>query len=412
MVQRRGKPRKPDYVTSWGETLTGAYLGSDGRLRPTGKSTPAFGPAADERLAVHRFKLWRTKNDPNAIEPVEMNWESGEAVRQHIRNLILSDPHEAAKYLGVPHLSQYPVTPDKPANTLLGLATQYVASRRNADGRPLDKKYAKNLPVWWKDFCEMIGNPKYPQNVTRQMIQTYYSKIMEQFDNGKSPAFVRSRFSAVKAIVKFGLEYTDDKTECRRLLDECAILKPPREITNPQPISPDDYRKLLDKADLRMRAVLLLGINAAMHLGEVARTLKEHVNLAQGTLAARRTKTSNPRACKLFERTVKAVQKYLDSTKANQTPFLFISRNGKPMTGEALRQKFVTLRRKAKVPDHVTFEGVRDAALTIADQVDPYYTKLLAGHKTGQKDNYVLRQATNPKIVECCIAIEKHFFAV
>lgn len=47
---------------------------------------------------------------------------------------------------------------------------------------------------------------------------------------------------------------------------------------------------------------------------------------------------------------------------------------------------------------------------TIADETDAHHAKFIVGHKTGMSDKYVLRQATNKKVVACCEAIEEHFF--
>jgi len=48
--------------------------------------------------------------------------------------------------------------------------------------------------------------------------------------------------------------------------------------------------------------------------------------------------------------------------------------------------------------------------MMVADEVDPYWTKFLCGHTTGQKDTYVLRQASNKKVIAVCEAVEAYFF--
>ena len=80
------------------------------------------------------------------------------------------------------------------------------------------------------------------------------------------------------------------------------------------------------------------------------------------------------------------------------------------MSESTLRQAIVTLRRKAKLPEFVTFEGLRDAGYEIAEEVDSVRAQWIGGHGTGQKDSYVLRQADSPRIRKCCKAIEDHFF--
>lgn len=415
MTRRVGRKASRDYVSTWGEVIAGAYLGKDGRLRPIGKPTPAFG--GDERMMVHRFRLWQQQSGEFPIEPLPppaiLGLSDHARNREYWRNLILTDPKAAALELDIPHLAHYAAAPPKPSLTLSQLAEQYAEKKRNKQGKQLDKKYRKNLIAWWTEFLEIAAKvsarPVFPRDVDRPMIQAFQTEILRRFDNGQSPAYVRSRFAAVKAILQFGIDYSDDKAECRRLLDECGILSAPAETSNPTPIRPEEISALLGVADARLKAMLLLGLNAGMHGGEVAKTLRADVDLEAGTLAARRTKNANPRVAKLWGRTVAAIREY-QAERPHNSPSLFVSRTGAAMNGERLRQLFVTLRAQAGLPESLTFESIRDAALTEAATIDPYYAKLFAGHRTGQQDKYVLRQATNPRIIEICEAIEQRFF--
>ncbi len=49
------------------------------------------------------------------------------------------------------------------------------------------------------------------------------------------------------------------------------------------------------------------------------------------------------------------------------------------MNGEHLRQKVVEYRQAAKLPDYVTFEGLRDAGYEHAEEVDTERAKWIAG---------------------------------
>ena len=75
-----------------------------------------------------------------------------------------------------------------------------------------------------------------------------------------------------------------------------------------------------------------------------------------------------------------------------------------------MQQLFLTLRKRAKLPKAVNFEGIRDAGFTIGEEVDKHHVKFVAGHKTGMSDKYVLRQARNKNVDAVCRAIEKKFF--
>lgn len=407
MTRKRGRPPK-HYQTSWGQIIIGLSLRKSGRFYPTGRSDVSFG--SDERLAVHRFRRWEQSN--GKLEPLPdlavSSLGSYLNFRDQIRSMILTDPKQAAIELDIPELANLPPKPDKPQYSLAELGEQYLARKRNKQGRRLDKKHASNAERWWTEFLRLAG-VTHAREITSEQVKRYDETILGRFDRGMSPAYVRSRFVQVRAILNWGIQHTEDKIELRRVHDLTAILKAPAETVDPKPVSVADFRKLLDHAQTRERAILLLGLNAAMHNGEVASVKMADIDLKARTLATRRTKTSVPRAATLWARTVKAIRDYLKESP-HKSEFLFVSRTGARMNGEAIRQRIVTIRNRAKLPQSVTFEGLRDGAYTVAIAVDAHHAKLLAGHKTGESDKYVLRQADNPKIIACCEAIERHYF--
>lgn len=427
MDKKRGRELKPDYIASWGERIEGAYLGKDGRLRPHGKSTPAFG--GKEEDAVFKYKRWKARqageDEPTYPEYAQQSILSMMAMdeeRERIRKLILNDPPRAAVELRIPHLAYYPAVPDDPQFTLESLGTHFLENRRNENGRRLSSKYKQNTERAWKDFCKQVG-ARFARDIKREAIQAYHKAIMTQFDEDKSAAWVRTRFTAVKTILKYGLEYSRDKADYRRVLDECAILKAPSDHVNPSPISPGHFELLLQYAGVREKAMILLGANAAMHGGEVCAVRRAECDLAGGTLACRRSKNGYPRVAKLWNRTIKAVREY-QKQNPHGSAYLFVSGTGTHMTGENFRQRIVAIRKRAneenqngsdkqrakRIPDEVTFEGVRDASFGAAEAVDPHHARFVAGHKTGMSDKYVLRQADNPKVIACCEAIEAYYF--
>ena len=457
MARRRGRPAR-HYTTSWGETIVGLCRRANGRFYPVGRNDVAFG--SDESLAVHRFRRWQAQTEsppappslllplPLSPETLDIAFPDGDsdrdpdepddefsptmanlarvlgdnpvvefaatladirrAERRRLRRLLLTDPRQAAQELDVPHVAHYPKIPAAPQFTLRQLGTFYLENKRNRHGERLARKHRKNSATWWRDFCEQVA-VTYARDLTSELIRKYYNQVMSAFDKGASAAYVRSRFVQVRAILNYGLTHTEDRRDLRHALDLCAVLTPPVEFSDPAPISPADFQKLLACADGPMRAMLLLGLNAAMHNGEVAATLRRDVDLEAGTLSARRNKTRAPRVAKLWPRTIAAIKAY-QAAAPQGGPHLFVSRTGRANTAERIRQRFVTLRRKAGVGEEVTFEGLRDAAYTVAEGIDAHHAKFLAGHKTGMSDRYVLRQANNPQVEACCAAIEQHFF--
>ncbi|HPF41569.1 MAG TPA: tyrosine-type recombinase/integrase [Phycisphaerae bacterium] len=433
-----GRPNKGTYVTSWGETIDGAYKGKDNKLRPIGMSKPAFS-LRDEARAVMKFRRWLSAQGvgPRAMTAEEIARQDAEQLeamktyqppgseygeplddamddiswrlhveRRRVRNLILTNPKKAAVELDIPHLAFYPATPVKPLFTLAELGKKYCDEARNKAGKPLAKKNRTNSEVWWNEFVALV-KVDYARDLTKAHLSDY-AKVIAARDY--APATIRNRMVKVKAILNWGRKKTDDTEDCRQAVDYCeSVFDLPEVEVNPRPITKTEFLKLLNLADNRMKAMLLLGLNCAMHNGEIGKTMKADLDLDTRTFDAKRSKTSKRRVARLWDRTVRAIRTY-QSENPNKAAPLFVSRTGRAMTGENIRQLFVTLRRQAGLNEDVTMEGLRDAAYTIACQVDSYYAKFVAGHTIKDESKKYVDRGINPTVVACCEAIEQHFF--
>jgi len=294
--KRRGAPCCPTYVTSWGETIEGACRCNDGRLRPIGRAKPKFG--GDEATAVYRFKRWAARQGQPPKDPIDQHVdefvmmgtsafdlihdpqalldlpEAKAIFADYFHRLILTDPAKAAVELDVPHLSHYPQERQKPQFTLPELADEYVKNKRNKRGQSLHRKYKKNLLAWWNEFLGIIDHPRFAREITRSMIQTYYNHVMGKLDDN-SPAYVKGRFAAVKSILQYGIDFTDDSKDCRQALDCCGVLVAPTTAAKPEPMSAEHFNALLSLADTRLKAMMLLALNCAMHGGEATATKRD-----------------------------------------------------------------------------------------------------------------------------------------
>ncbi len=396
----------------------------------------AFG--SDEKLAVHRFRVWQAEQQGadgarSATEVAAMSdaerqrWLSdGSARRQptddltaaliaereRIRDLILTDPKQAAIELRIPELAHRPPKPEKPALTLAELGDFYHANKRNKRGKPLSDKHIRLGKVWWKEFCDCV-QVRYVRDITQPMIETYAAHVMSQFDAGMSPTYVKHRFGKVVAVLNFGLAKGKDIAETDRVLKLCkaALVPPADNPVNATPISRADFQALLDQADIRQKAILLTALNFAMKSGEVAELNKADLDLPARTMVSQRGKTGITRVAVIWERTAEAIQAYLKA-KPHRGEHLFNSRTGTRLTAKAAGRIVQSLRDEdhANLPDTVNFDCIRDGAYSAAIEAgaDLTHAKLLAGHKIGMPDHYIRR---NPKMVaDCCAAIEAHYF--
>jgi integrase len=169
---------------------------------------------------------------------------------------------------------------------------------------------------------------------------------------------------------------------------------------------------MLAKASVKMKAVTLLALNAALYPSEVAAVQKGDLDLDKGTLVMTRRKTGIPRIAVLWSRTVAAIRAYEASKRANISPYLFLNAAGKPHNAQQIGAIWLRLRARAGVPFHVEFASIRDGAFTVGSQngATNDQAKMLAGHKLpGVSDHYLKR---NPQMVAtACAAIESHYFS-
>lgn len=106
----------------------------------------------------------------------------------------------------------------------------------------------------------------------------------------------------VKQEVRFGTEF---RPPCRR------VLRKVRNGREKKFLEADEIRRMIDGANIQMRAMILLGVNAGLGNSDVANVPTTAVNLKTGWLTFPRPKTGIDRRCPLWTETVEAVKAWL-----------------------------------------------------------------------------------------------------
>ena len=203
--------------------------------------------------------------------------------------------------------------------------------------------------------------------------------------------------------------------EIQKVMTLCARLKPPRPRGQPaQWISRDDFHKLLAVADTRWKAVFLLSLNAGFHPQDVFAVLRTSLDISKRLFMGPRGKTGVLRIAVLWDRTVEAINAYLEACPG-QNELLFPSPQGSLYDKSHIAACFRKIRRTAGLPDTVKFCHIRDGAASSAFHegarhgMDTAYIDVLLGHKIqGEKGKYI---SLHPYAVEpICQAIEEYYF--
>ena len=438
MAKRGRKPKH--YVTSWGETVEGLRRRPDGRFMPVGSSNVSFGK--DELKAIAKFRKWLYEQQAgDASEPVVRiearsqtplgfvdvqrairlddvysDRQAGDPVEQVlqltetqlgaiVQRFITQDPKRAARLTGIEELARLDsIKPPEPSLSIDVVGELYFDRPKGTGNWKAKSKR------FWNQFTEIVA-AQTVRDITADDINRYHDTIYEKYrEGGLSPTFVFHRFGTVKTIFSHALNKGRDADELQRVLSLCRMLIPPEKNgLDPQPITPEHFGKLLDVADSMWEAFLLIALNAAMYPSEVAAIRKNEIDLDAATLVMTRAKTRTPRIAVLWSRTIRAIQAY-QRQHPHESQHLFVSGNGSPYEAQNVSRRFATLRRKAKLPDSIKFNQIRDGAYTAAIEggADALRAQLLAGHRTGIKDHYVKRNPT--MVADCCLAIEQHYF--
>lgn len=381
-------------------------------------SVADFHEAVD--VACELLTIWPDKppvSVPDWLVPVVQDILAGRPVRQTVvihhlvksvafwgavRDAILADPELAAQRTGLPldRLHQFkPPAPSIPLADLLALWEQRSMTPRT---RAYGSRY-------WREFCQRTKAIT-AADVTVENV-TAYAEWVEGRHNAES---IRQRYTIVKAVFNHGLKKGKDQEQVQRCLTVCKVLvKPPRNRVNPQPISRENFHKLLAVADEKWRAILLLSLNCGFYPIDIAGLKKADFNLDKQWYRGHRSKTGVPRVAVLWDRTAIAVRSYL-STHDTASEYLFLtergSNKGKPYkTSGVLSRRFKKLALAAHCLK-VEFAHLRDGTQTAAIEggADPVKADILMGHVTGMRDHYLFR---NPGYVaDACKAVEAYYF--
>ncbi len=430
-----GRKQKP-YQTTWHEIIPGLSKDYDGRWRiiATGKRFVE----ADERLAVQKFRQWESENGkqtmaiqiplapmlppaPNATGWDVVGTSSGDdiitpqtytvdtstgksfgtfqidesAIFNAVRNLIINDPILAAKKIGIPEIAHLRNIKIPQEIRLTDLLSAYLSRQKHPQTR-------RNTVKVFGEFVEFTKFKTLADiNVTGLMV---YRDSVESSNLGA--ATKKQRYAIIRTVIAKNLKYGIDATQISAALAKLKVLFTEDMLpqVNPQPISKENFHKLLNAATTKWKAILLISLNCCLHLGECLELRWAELNTEKKTYACIRAKTKRhniPRCAVLWPETVDILQQ-LPKT---QSEYVFTSTHGTKHNRQCAGDLFASLRRKAGVADTVKFDAIRDGAFTAACRVTDglQLARLLGGHSNGMADHYVLR---SPEIVKpACDAV-------
>ena len=158
--------------------------------------------------------------------------------------------------------------------------------------------------------------------------------------------------------------------------------------------SSEDIRNLLDAADVKMRAMIWMGLNCGFGCTDCAELKWDNLDISNARVKLARKKTGISRDLPLWPETIEAIEKIPEKGKlvfytSRGNPFLRTvlktddNGNSKYTTQNSITRKFSRLIKKAglEVPKGTGFYTLRRTAATIAARSgDPFAVQRLLGH--------------------------------
>lgn len=429
-----------------GSEVIGLKRRPDGRFYAAQQPTKTFGK--DPAEAVFRFRQWLAKKDREYVAvsetvPVDTTdacetgkWLLSEwnldlridpqtntvsrridaaAFYARARAEILKDPRLFAKRVGIPEIGYLEKLEAPPPSISLVEAGEIYHREKEGD---IAAKQWKNSKVWWQEFLDLVP-VKNVDELNRDAFQAYAAEIKKR-QTQKSPktgkprgkSWVRSRFITVQTVINYLRDAKKISAELHARL-QGDWKQPLKKVAQPKGakyvIKPAEFQAMLEIADDFMRALLLLGVNAAFYPSDFDLRW-EHVDLDDKTLCCRRQKCNVGdsegvlRMAVLWNDTVDALKKL----RRKDVPHVFATRTGNPIAASTVWDRFIRLRKKAGVDRPLRPEDLRNTAATIAaEKASKAQYDVLMGHSLGREDEgYIEKHRFFTK--DACEAIREY----
>jgi len=336
-----GRPAK-HFRDSTGKEIHGLALRSDGRFYAIRARNKTFGK--DPIQAIRKFRQWEAKQGKLTAqlvdsEPWDLPEDAGPRLREWKDNLpngndiIHSLPtdmlweyfaaqlHERPQWVadrtGIEQIGYLSELKPPPPSLKVEKIAELYGDKINCG----DKEKRRSLSAW-NEFIKIMRKQdsiKTLADIQSWHVEAYHSWVHSQFGTVWTAKTIKRRFGNIRGQLRYALKRCADRDQVRRVLDLTAFFEAPKDHngTNPQPISVDDFSKLLEASrqtptvdgDL-WYCLLLMSLNFCFYPIDLAGLKPEHIDLKNGTMVYRRKKTGVMRVGVFWARTLKALKTY------------------------------------------------------------------------------------------------------
>jgi integrase len=240
-------------------------------------------------------------------------------------------------------------------------------------------------PRSWKDYqeaCKLLVKHMGKNTLVRELRPTDFGRLREKVSERWRPYRMVNVITRIRSVfkylydsdlidrpVKFGPEFRVPSAKTLRLH---------KAAQGPKLFTAEELRHLITEADVQLRGMIFLAINAGYGVGDCGRLPLTALDLAGGWVNFARPKTGIARRCPLWPETVEALRAALAERKAPRDPALaalvFLTYQGRPWHQEDMSSplvfKFKLLMKKAGIAERkgIGFYTIRHTHRTVSDE--------------------------------------------
>ena len=265
----------------------------------------------------------------------------------------------------------------------LYLQYQYLKVQANA----LTARHHNEQIASLNKFMSFLGRSRKIDEISNLDLQSYCRKLQQAYSTAHR---MNLHISIMKAMFYWAMK--NDVLDSVPNID--AVSRGKIVYKQRLTFSSEDIRHLLDAADIKMQAMIWLGINCGFGCTDCAEMKWSNVDIVNGRVKLARSKTGISRDLPLWPETIEALEKIPRKGKlvfytSRGNPFVQTvsntdgNGNRKYTTQNTITRKFSRLIKKAglKVPMGTGFYTLRRTAATIAARSgDPFAVQRLLGH--------------------------------
>ena len=242
-----------------------------------------------------------------------------------------------------------------------------------------NQKSNSTVVAYGKDIDQLIS---FLEELKRAQVHEVSKEDLESFlaklaTDGYTPKSVSRKLNAVKTFFRFLM---DEKITSRD--PSSPVSHPKIEASTPKFLSAIEYRALRDvvRNDTRVAAIVELILQTGLRISEAAALKKENIKNATVHVDAYATQAS--RDIPLNSSAKLTLEKYLNERPKSDSPYIFVSKNGKPLAIRNIRAAIDRYFQKAEIPGYT----VNDLRTTFVVQnlktgVDLVFLSQVSGHK-------------------------------